>query len=90
MKIKLLILCLIAQVTSVVSTTKRNLQSTQKQLLKQQDSLLEKTNSYPIFEICPTKPPKKYHGGHEKVRLQKAIELLKAQNEVLKSFCPKK
>lgn len=90
MKIKVLFLCLIAQVAVITPTTKRNLQTTQKHLLQQQEHLREKTSNYPIIEVCPTKPPKKYCGGHEIVRLKKSIDLLKAQNKALKECCIKK
>jgi len=93
MKNKLLLLCLISQALSVLAAPKRNLQITHKQLLLQQFCLREKAESQlqshlamPIVELCPTKPPKKYSGGHEKVRLQKAIDLLKSQNDALRKI----
>lgn len=94
MKIKLLIMSLIAHATTITPTTKSNLQKQQQQLLQQQAHLLcekniRKNNPYPIVELCPTKPPKKYHGSHEKVRLQKSIDTLKAQNDALKTIIVK-
>lgn len=99
MKIKLLCFCLMSQITFIIPATKRHLQTIQKKLSQQRDVQKDALcnaaiSAIPTIEFCPTKPPKKYHGSSEKIRLQKSIDKIIAeintQKEALKTAGLKK
>lgn len=78
MNVKLLFLCIITQTESLLPAPKRNLQATHRRLLLEQEVVRAQTCSIiHILEACPTKPPKRYSGSREKVRLQTRNDLLK-------------